>query len=37
MQQALERAGVKSNLGWNYALNALEMASLMKQISGDRV
>lgn len=32
MQQALERAGIKSNLGWNYALNALEMASLMRQI-----
>jgi 6,7-dimethyl-8-ribityllumazine synthase len=32
MQQALERAGVKSNLGWNYALSALEMASLMQQI-----
>jgi 6,7-dimethyl-8-ribityllumazine synthase len=32
MQQALERAGIKSNLGWNYALNALEMASLMQQI-----
>ncbi|WP_019508638.1 6,7-dimethyl-8-ribityllumazine synthase [Pleurocapsa sp. PCC 7319] len=32
MQQALERAGIKSNLGWNYALNALEMASLMEQI-----
>ncbi len=30
MQQALERAGIKSNLGWNYALQALEMASLMK-------
>ncbi len=32
MQQALERAGIKSNLGWNYAMNALEMASLMKQV-----
>ena len=32
MQQALERAGIKSNLGWEYALNALEMASLMQQI-----
>ncbi len=30
LQQALERAGVKSNLGWNYALQALEMASLMR-------
>jgi len=32
MQQALERAGIKSNLGWNYAMSALEMASLMKTI-----
>ena len=32
LQQALERAGVKSNLGWNYAMNALEMASLMRQV-----
>ncbi|ELS03828.1 6,7-dimethyl-8-ribityllumazine synthase [Xenococcus sp. PCC 7305] len=32
MQQALERAGIKSNLGWSYALDALEMASLMQQI-----
>ncbi|MEM7593587.1 MAG: 6,7-dimethyl-8-ribityllumazine synthase [Cyanobacteria bacterium P01_A01_bin.83] len=32
MQQALERAGIKSNLGWNYALNALEMATLMQQL-----
>ncbi|YAI82028.1 MAG: 6,7-dimethyl-8-ribityllumazine synthase [cyanobacterium endosymbiont of Rhopalodia sterrenbergii] len=32
MQQALERAGIKNNLGWNYALNALEMASLMGKI-----
>jgi 6,7-dimethyl-8-ribityllumazine synthase len=32
MQQALERAGIKSNLGWNYAMSALEMASLMQQI-----
>ena len=32
MQQALERAGIKSNLGWNYAMSALEMASLMKQV-----
>src|SRR5919202_6216391 len=29
MQQALERAGIKSNKGWDYAMNALEMASLM--------
>lgn len=32
MQQALERAGIKSNLGWNYAMSALEMASLMPQV-----
>ena len=32
MQQALERAGIKSNLGWNYAMSALEMASLMPQL-----
>lgn len=35
MQQALERAGIKSNLGWNYALNALEMANLMQQIGNN--
>lgn len=32
MQQALERAGIKSNLGWNYAMSALEMSSLMSQL-----
>ena len=32
MQQALERAGIKSNQGWNYALNSLEMVSLMRKI-----
>jgi 6,7-dimethyl-8-ribityllumazine synthase len=32
MQQALERAGIKSNLGWNYAMSAIEMANLMSQI-----
>ncbi|MDY6936663.1 MAG: 6,7-dimethyl-8-ribityllumazine synthase [Cyanobacteriota bacterium] len=32
MQQALERAGIKSNLGWSYAMNALEMASLMHSV-----
>lgn len=32
MQQALERAGIKSNLGWGYAMNAIEMAVLMKQL-----
>ena len=30
MQQALERAGIKSNLGWSYGLEALEMGSLMQ-------
>ena len=34
MQQALERAGIKSNKGWDYAMAALEMASLMRQIKG---
>ena len=29
MQQAPERAGIKSNLGWSYGLEALEMGSLM--------
>tara|TARA_Y100001968_G_scaffold107032_1_gene96747 strand:+ start:209 stop:685 length:477 start_codon:yes stop_codon:yes gene_type:complete len=33
MQQALERAGIKNNLGWSYALQALEMGSLMKGVS----
>tara|TARA_B100000579_G_scaffold337819_1_gene288897 strand:- start:124 stop:600 length:477 start_codon:yes stop_codon:yes gene_type:complete len=32
MQQALERAGIKNNLGWNYALQAIEMGSLMKVV-----
>tara|TARA_B100000029_G_scaffold68055_1_gene60549 strand:- start:204 stop:698 length:495 start_codon:yes stop_codon:yes gene_type:complete len=32
IQQALERAGIKSNLGWNYALQALEMGSLMEEL-----
>lgn len=32
LQQALERAGIKSNLGWNYAMNAIEMANLMRQM-----
>ncbi|KST63999.1 6,7-dimethyl-8-ribityllumazine synthase [Mastigocoleus testarum] len=32
MQQALERAGIKSNHGWDYAMNALEMGSLMRQL-----
>ena len=33
MQQALERAGIKNNLGWSYALQAIEMGSLMKAMS----
>jgi len=32
MQQALERAGIKANLGWGYAMNAIEMATLMRQL-----
>jgi 6,7-dimethyl-8-ribityllumazine synthase len=32
MQQAMERAGIKSNLGWEYGMSALEMASLMQQV-----
>ena len=32
MQQALERAGIKSNLGWSYGLEALEMGSLMLKL-----
>ena len=33
MQQALVRAGIKSNHGWGYAMNALEMASLMRAMA----
>lgn len=33
MQQALERAGIKNNLGWSYGLSALEMASLMGKLA----
>ena len=33
MQQALERAGIKNNLGWNYALQAIEMGSLLKNLN----
>ncbi len=33
MQQALERAGIKNNLGWTYALQALEMGSLMNALN----
>jgi 6,7-dimethyl-8-ribityllumazine synthase len=32
MQQALERAGIKSNKGWEYAMGAIEMATLMRQV-----
>ncbi len=35
MQQALERAGIKSNKGWEYALHAIEMATLMRQLYPD--
>lgn len=35
LQQAMERAGIKSNHGWHYALNALEMASLMRQLNNN--
>ena len=33
MQQALERAGIKNNLGWNYALQAIEMGALIKNLN----
>ena len=33
MQQALERAGIKNNLGWNYALQAIEIGSLIKNLN----
>ena len=33
MQQALERAGIKNNLGWNYALQAIELGSLIKNLN----
>jgi 6,7-dimethyl-8-ribityllumazine synthase len=32
VQQALERAGIKSNKGWDFAMNAIEMANLMRQV-----
>ncbi|MCU0526993.1 MAG: 6,7-dimethyl-8-ribityllumazine synthase [Elainella sp. Prado103] len=32
MQQALERAGIKSNKGWEFAMGAIEMATLMRQV-----
>ena len=34
MQQALERSGIKSNLGWSYGLQAIEMGSLMAALPG---
>jgi len=34
MQQAQERAGIKSNLGWSYGLQALEMGSLVRALPG---
>ncbi|NEO68640.1 6,7-dimethyl-8-ribityllumazine synthase [Moorena sp. SIO3H5] len=34
MQQALERAGIKSNKGWEYAMNAIEMANLIRSFRG---
>lgn len=34
LQQALERAGIKSNLGWSYGLQAIEMGSLMGGLPG---
>ncbi|MCP9772431.1 6,7-dimethyl-8-ribityllumazine synthase [Synechococcus sp. Tobar12-5m-g] len=37
LQQALERAGIKSNLGWSYALQALEMGSLMGVLSDNSI
>ena len=37
LQQALERAGIKSNLGWSYALQALEMGSLMGILSENNI
>lgn len=37
MQQALERAGIKSNLGWSYAMNALEMGSLMRSLQQNAI
>jgi len=36
LQQALERAGINSNLGWSYGLQALEMGSLMAALPPQR-
>ena len=33
LQQALERAGIKNNFGWNYALQAIEMGSLIRNLN----
>lgn len=32
LQQALERAGIKSNKGWDYAMSTIEMATLMRSL-----
>lgn len=32
IEQAIERAGVKSNKGWDAAITAIEMANLMKNL-----
>ena len=32
LQQALERAGIKSNKGWEYGMSAIELANLMKAV-----
>jgi 6,7-dimethyl-8-ribityllumazine synthase len=32
MQQAIERAGIKGNKGWEFGMAAIEMANLMRQI-----
>jgi 6,7-dimethyl-8-ribityllumazine synthase len=37
LQQALERAGIKSNKGWEYAMAALEMATLMRQLQPSEI
>jgi len=34
MQQALERAGIKNNLGWEYGMSAIEMANLLRTMRG---
>ena len=33
MRQALERAGIKSNFGWSYGFQALQMGSLMAALA----